>query len=34
MLRSGIVLPFSHHFIVNFVQMISATAAHQLEVVG
>lgn len=33
-LRSGIILPFSHYFIVNFVQMTSGTAADQLEVVG
>lgn len=30
-LRSGRNLPFSHHFIVNFVQVTSGTAADQLE---
>lgn len=34
MLRSGRILPFSHHFFVNCVQMTSGTAAEQLEVVG
>lgn len=34
MLRSGIILAFSHHFIVNSVHMISGTAADQLEAVG
>lgn len=33
MLRSGRILPLSHHFIVNSVQMTSGTSAGQLEVV-
>lgn len=34
MVRSGRILPLSHHFIVNSVQMASGTSADQLEVVG
>lgn len=34
MLRSGIILPFSHRFIVNSVRTISGTAADQLEMDG
>lgn len=34
MLRSGIILLFSYHFILNSVHMTSGTVADQFEMVG